>query len=286
MAQPLLKARAPDNPRRLPAWARRSHPLVRRHLGIQHTTPLEIRPILRLLLWQAALIGASLLLPLLGHGYLSVLVTSIVLLPIAVLFYGGMMASIILLPAALALYGWLLFDIGMHAAGTILNERQKDTLLLLRTTPFSLPEIFLSKIAASIWRQTGTLNLILRAAAVLSLPFVFVEHIMLLPSAQYPFLARLGIVIGLVVSLLRLLLEPLMAGALGILAGTLAAFHIPAAIGTAAVMSAYFLLINLIRLLPLSLPQRLLIEWALPLLGPLLVTWAALQVAAAILRRD
>ncbi len=48
----------------------------------------------------------------------------------------------------------------------------------------------------------------------------------------------------------------------------------------------YFLLINLARLLPLSLPMTILVEGILPIVLPLVISIGALRLAAYFMNRD
>ncbi len=254
--------------RRFPKWARRSNPIVRRHLGGFWKALLpETRTVTRLLLFQVLFVLISLAAPWLLEA------TAIV----------GLI-SFFVLPLLLVVYGRALLAIGNLAVAAITDERQHHTLDLLRTTPFSLRFILLSKIAASVWRQANPLGTIILASATISLPPIILEHIAAWPLDRHELIARLLIILGLVASVGRLLVEPLMIGALGILAGSTWRSQAPPATWTALLGLSYFTLINLPRLLPLEWPLRLLVETVLPLALPVVISWGALWLADYTLR--
>lgn len=267
-----------------PAWARRTHPLVHRHI---HTfgateTP-DASRLLRMLLIQIGLIVISLPGIALTGFNLSHPLVLMALLPILAAAYALTLAAVILLPVGLVLYAHLLLAVSRAAASTILDERQNDTLEVLRTTPPNLRELLLGHIAGSIWRHAAMLSLLLNLGSTLSLPPIALLHGTLWFPAEHPLLIRLAIVAGLLTSLIRPLLELVMAGALGTLAGAMVSFRIAGTTWAALLLGAYFLLINLPRLLPLSTPARLLVEVGLPLALPPLITAGALAAAERIL---
>jgi hypothetical protein len=94
------------------------------------------------------------------------------------------------------------------------------------------------------------------------------------------------IILSLIVNLARLFVEPLMVGALGLLMGACASPRIIAIIGASGLTAMYFLLLNLPRLIPLSLPARFALEMLLPLGLPALISMGALAATTYILRRD
>lgn len=262
---------APTLDRGLPRWARRSHPVVRRHLGGFHKVyrP-EPGPLLRLLIAQSALLVATFAFPPL----------------LEVIALSGTAALLFLMPALLWLYGRALLRIGQRATAWTLAERQADTLLTLRSTPIPLWEILLAKIAAAAWQQMDMLNLLLTTTALAALPLMIVEHATLYPPEQHPLLARLLPLAGLWTSVARIMVEPLLVGAVGALVGSMAAFRLPAVTVTGLLIGVYFLLLNLPRLLILSWPARLLVETLLPLLLPVVIAAAALIAANHLLRQN
>jgi hypothetical protein len=84
----------------------------------------------------------------------------------------------------------------------------------------------------------------------------------------------------------RLFLEPIMVGSVGLMIGTIVSPRIVALMVAATLNSAYFFFVNLPRLFDLSYSMRLIIEIALPLIVPVLVTWVSLRMAAHVIQRD
>lgn len=264
------KYRSFDPDQRLPVWARRSNPIVHRQLGMYWKTILpEVDVLARLIGIQIALIALTLPLPFLFDLALPTIT-----------------AALLLLPMALYAYAHILFAIGSAAAIAIVDELRGGTLDLVRTTPLSLISIMGSKIAAAIWRQVENLSLLMMAAAVISLPLLISQYAVLLPLTEYPFISRLAMILGLVVSVARLALEPAMIGAIGLMAGAGLPTRPAAVIAAAFLGGAYFLLINLARLIPMAWPARFVVEFALPLALPLLITYGALRLAHHLLSRD
>jgi hypothetical protein len=254
----------------LPAWARRSNPIIRRQLGMYWKTILpETGLLTRLILVQVVLVAVSLPLPFIFN-----------------LALPAITASVLLFPFVLYLYGQTLIAIGSMAAIAMVDEIRCDTLNLLRATPFSLTSIFASKIAACIWRQVENLSLLIFAVAVFSLPILISQYATLWPIDQHPLLSRVGMILGLVVSVLRLLLEPAMIGALGVMVGVALPVRYSAVITTLILAGFYFLFLNLVRLLPLSWPVRFISEFGLPLVLPILITWGAFKIALYLVQRN
>lgn len=256
--------------RRLPPWARRSNPLVRRHLGVHwKMLPLESGLLARIILAQAALLSLSLLLPLL----LPLIFT---LLPVAM----------VLLPVVFALYARLLLRVGFFTVLLVVEEQRDNTLTLLRTTPMSLRQILYSKAAAGVWRQVEDLGLVIMAASLLSLPVIGLLYAQYWPFEENTLVSRLTLLLGLLSALLRLLLEPLMIAALALASGALAPVRVHANLALAGLAFFYFLLINMPRLLEMTAPVRIALEFVLPLALPVLIALGALQLAHRLLTRD
>jgi hypothetical protein len=256
--------------RNLPRWARRSNPIVRRHLGGFLGAPLpQVDVLLRLFLVQVVVVAVSLVIP-------------------AVLEITALMGlvSMFVMPVLLGMYAWALFTIGRSAANTIMSEKQSQGLDTLRTTPLTLRSIMLSKIAAGLWQQAVNLDTVILGAAVFSLPPITIELATFYPPDVFVIESRLLISIGLGVTILRLIAEPLMIGALGVLAGAVADMRAAAITWVTLLGAAYFVLLNLPRMLTLTWGQRLLIESVLPLALPVLITLSALHIARRTLLRD
>jgi hypothetical protein len=254
----------------LPVWARRSNPIIRRHLGMYWKTILpEMGFLVKVVLVQAGLILLTVPMPFLFSLALPTIT-----------------AAFLLFPVAVYLYGHLLVSIGYASSSTTADEIRNGTLSLLRVTPIDLQAILRSKIAAAMWRQIDNLGLLLIAAALFSLPILISQYATLWPPDEYPALSRAAMIIGLVVSLVRLMIEPVMIGAIGAMAG--AALHVrySAGVTTLLIGFSYFLLINLPRFIPMSWPMRFVTDFALPLVLPLVITWIALKVASYLLARE
>jgi ABC-type Na+ efflux pump permease subunit len=259
---------APDL--RLPNWARRTNPVVRRHLGIYaKTVPPQIWPFVQLYLLQAALVLLTLPFPFIFN----------VTLPLITV-------SILILPLTLYIYGQILFMVGITAAITMVSELRNNTLHLLMTTPLSLQQILLGKIAASLWRRIDDLTLVALSVICFSLPPIVLEYANLWPPEDYPYVAHLLMILVLGSCIVRVALEPFMVAALGVLAGAAAPVRSVAITTTLILTAFYYLLINLPRLLPLSWPMRLMVEVALPLVLPVVITLGALRFASYLLTRD
>ncbi len=265
---------------RLPGWARRTNPLVRRHLGGHLPSPVEIRPLLRWLAVQVGLIviwglsAPSLHAVALGLGQITLA------LPVALPLYLTLIAAVLVYPFSLVFYAHVLFSVGHAAFAAIYDELRQDTLSLLRVTPFSLNEIFLGKIAASIWQQMDNLESLLRPATILLFPPLLISTGLAWPMLGQPLVGVILMLVGMAVSAARIGLELLMIGALGIAVGTLAGFRFAGVFITGLLGATYFVLLNLLRLLPLGAPLRLLAEYGLPVLLPLIIIRIALGVAA------
>lgn len=265
-----LEQRKREVDKRLPEWARRSNPIVRRHLGIYWKTLLpEARPLLTMYGFQVAMIALSYPFPILFDLAMPMIT-----------------ASIILLPMALIVYARLLYAIGTSSAEMIVDEEKKNTLTLLRATPIPLKDILLSKMAASIWRQVEDIGLLLIAALAFSLPLLILQYASVWSFEEQPILARVAMVVGLGASLVRLLVEPIMVGALGIMLGAALPWRNWARVCAVALTFFYFLLINLPRRIPMAWEMRVVVEIVLPLVLPILIAWLAFHLAHRALTRD
>jgi ABC-type Na+ efflux pump permease subunit len=256
--------------RRLPQWARRSDPIVRRHLGIYwKMLPLETDLLARLFGFQVVFVALSILVP--------------VILP---LVFTLLPVSLTMLPFVFIAYARTLVAVGAFATRMIVDEQRNNTLAVLMTTPLSLRHILFGKAAASVWRQIEDLSLILMAAVLLSLPFLGLQYAGYGTFEEDSLVSRLALVVGLSASIVRLIIEPFMIAALAMAVGAGVPARMPAILSLGVVGGFYFLLINLPRLLPLSAEARILVEFVLPVVLPLFITWASFRLAMALLRRD
>ncbi len=256
--------------RTLPIWARRSYPIVRHELGVFHRvmTPDLWMP-LRLFLVQILVILLSFPLPGLFNLLLPIVTVPIVLIPVALYFYVDTLARI-----------------GADATTSVADAKRKQQFTLLRVTPMPLRHILSAKASAAIWRQIETLDLLLLSAALLTLPVLILQYASYYSPSDYAVVSRLFMIVGFGACLLRVLLEPAMMAAVGVLMGALTGARIPGILATLTLGFAYALLINLPRLLPLSPTERFLIEIVLPLTLPPLITIGSLRLATYVLDRD
>jgi hypothetical protein len=252
----------------LPVWARRSNPIVRRHLGMYWKTILpEMGFLVKVVLIQAGLILLSLPMPFLFNLALPTIT-----------------ASILLLPFAVYIYLKVLYSIGSAACTSVADELRNDTMDVLLATPLELNSILGSKIAAAIWRQVDNLGLLIISAALFSLPILISQYASLWPLEEYPVLSRVAMIVGLTVSLVRLALEPFMIGAIGVMAGAALRVRSSAIITMAIFGFFYFVMLNILRLIPMWWPLRFAVEFILPIVLPILISWVSLAIARALLR--
>ncbi len=254
----------------LPYWARRSNPLVRRELGMAWRTMLpEVGFLKQAFIVQAILVALTLPFPFLIE----------LALPMVT-------AAIILLPFALIVYVRVMVIVGSAGARAMTNELQNDTLNVLRTTPYSLIEIIASKAAAAMWRQIEDLGLLMLGVALLSTPLLISYYGTLWPLDQNPLLARVAIICGLGVSIIRMLVEPFMVSVIGIFMGAALRTRSAATSGTLFVSGFYFLCLNLTRLIPMSWPMRYLVDFILPLVLPVLVMLLVIRLTRYLIERE
>jgi len=231
--------------------------------------PLEVDLLIRLLLIQGVLVALSIpmwfILPLL-----------FTLLPVA----------LVILPFVFVAYARLLIAVGSFTVRMIVDEQHHQTLALLRTTPMSLRHILYSKAAAGVWRQVEDLGLIVMGVALLTLPIIGLQYATYWPLEEVNVVSRLAIYGGLLASVVRVFLEPVMLAACAVAVGSIVPYRTPALLSVVGLGFFYFLFINLPRLLPLTPEVRILLEFVVPVVLPVIVTWLAFNVAEYSLRQD
>ncbi len=221
------------------------------------------------------------------YGVQAVILVLSIPLPIVLpLMFTLLPVSLVMLPFIAAAYVRVLMNISMFTTRMIVDEQRHNTLNLLMTTPISLRHILFSKAAAGVWRQIEDLSLILMGVGILSLPIIGLQYAAYWPLDESLIVSRLALMLGLAVSMLRVVLEAFMFSALAIVIGAAVPVRIPALTGVGLVGFFYFLLINLPRMLDLSVEMRILVESVLPIVLPLVVIWGAFQLAHSLLRRD
>ncbi len=260
----------PEIDSNLPLWARRTNPIVRRDLGSywKTLTP-DMHLILRVYLIQVALIVLSFLLPIL-----------------LVLLMPTVTVTLVLLPVGIVMYAQILYAIGAAATTSVVKERHNRTLDLLLIIPDTPIHALFSKVSAAIWRQTENLSLILMGTALASMPLLVIQYDIFLSLTTHPLLMRVGLILALGMSILRVLIEPIMVGAIGALVGAAIPARIPAIIITTTLCATYFALINLIRLATLGEGLRLFVEIVLPVILPPIITFISFRLAASLFVRD
>ena len=223
----------------LPYWARATNPIVRRHLGLYwRTLPPEFEPILYITgFWVAALL-AGIVLPFITDLATTVIVVSILVNPVGMLFY---------LRA--------LFSIAANSAAAMSDEIRSNTMQLLMSTPMSLDQIFLGKAAAAIWRKMDDLVMIVHGAALFGPPLMIMHYASLFPLRDSGLLPYALIIALSLVSLARLVLEPVMFGIIGVGIGAFVPFRSAAMTSSVAVVGFYFLLMIMLQRLGLQFLQ-------------------------------
>lgn len=220
----------------LPYWARATNPIVRRHLGLYwRTLPPEFEPILyTCAFWVLALL-AGILFPFVTDLATTVIVVSVLVVPVGIIFY---------LRA--------LFSIAANSAAVMADEIRNNTMQLLMSTPMSLEQIFLGKAASAIWRKMDDLILIVQGAAIFGPPLIIMHYAGLFPLRESGPITYILIIIMSITALLRLVLEPLMFGMVGVGIGAFVPFRAIAMTSSVAWVAFYFLLINMLQQLNLQ----------------------------------
>lgn len=254
----------------LPYWARRSNPIVRRQLGIYwKTLPLDISQWLKILGVEIGLVVLAAVFPAL-YTFIMPVVT----------------VSVLLIPLVFGLYAQMLFNIAIQATSAAYREVHNNTLSLLLVTPLPREHILFSKLAASIWRQADNLSLVIIGHVLLSLPVLILQYATSYTPEDNAFLTSGAIILALAANLARIFLEPILVGAIGLLAGVATSPRILANIVAVTVSAAYFLFVNLPRLLDLPFGGRVAVDILIPLLLPGLLAYGLLRLAGWLLARD
>ena len=270
--------------RRVPYWARSSNPIVRRHLGFNwRTVPPELRPlVMGVLIWTGIFAVGAIIPPL--QDVASILV----------------IASIILMPAIFLIYGRVLFIVAVVATDTMQTEMKNNTFALLRATPMTLEQIFLGKIAAAMWRKMDDLMLIAQATVLLSPPILLVTYMAFWDMWSDPIILRVMVIIGLVVSLIRILIEPIMVGLIAVFMGLVLPSRNLAISAAVVLCSFYFAMINLLVGLPdvwgyirideVVIPPNptlmIIFSIVIPIIVPIVLSYFLLRLCVSIVSSD
>ena len=160
--------------------------------------------------------------------------------------------SVLVIPVGIIFYLRALFSIAANSAAVMADEIRNNTMQLLMSTPMSLEQIFLGKVASAIWRKMDDLVLIVQGAAIFGPPLIIMHYAGLLPLRESGPATYILIIAMTVTALLRLILEPLMFGMVGVGIGAVLPFRSIAITSSVAWVAFYFLLINMLQQLNLE----------------------------------
>ncbi|MEL6307715.1 MAG: hypothetical protein AAFR81_01870 [Chloroflexota bacterium] len=270
-----------DAQARLPYWARSTNPIVRRHLGLYwRTVPPEVEPFIWMMAVWVVFMGIGILIP-----------------PILSITMITFLASVMIIPVALVFYGHVLVTVATDASRSMQQEFANDTFELLQASPMTLPQIVLGKVAAAIWKRMDDLVMIAQLAVVFSVPMYYAFFTAVWGDGGV--ISPLMAIIGMVVILVRVILEPIMIGVVSVFIGIVVPGRGRSIAAALVVGSFYFMLINLLSQLPAVRgfdtpegpvpPNQLLViltDLVLPVVLPLLIIVGVLKLAEYILQRD
>ena len=152
----------------LPYWARATNPIVRLHLGLYwRTLPPEFEPIFYICGFWALALLAGIIFPFVTDLATTVIVVSVLVVPVGIIFYLRALCSI-----------------AANSAAAMADEIRNNTMQLLMSTPMSLEQIFLGKVASAIWRKMDDLILIVQGAAIFGPPLIIMHYAGLFPPAR------------------------------------------------------------------------------------------------------
>lgn len=233
---PLLEVDEVSPMERMPYWARATNPIVRRHLGLYwRTLPPQVSPIAKMTLFWTALVLLSGFFPFLIDLATTMIVVSIMVIPLIGIFY---LRSVI--------------EIAAKSSEAMSDELRNKTMPLLMATPMSLQQILLGKVAAAIWRRMDDLMLIVQVAAFFGPPLIIMHFAGIFPLAHHGVTGYILICLYMVVSLARLVLEPLMVGVIGVTIGAFIPYRSTAMTSAVVVVAFYFLLLAMLHQLNLQ----------------------------------
>lgn len=256
--------------RGIPPWAQRRNPIVRRELGVYWRVYLpQFRPIWRWALLQIVIVLLSI--------HFQALLAPIMILALS---------AVIILPFGVYWYAQAMYAIITEATRSMSKEYTGDTLTVLRVTPFSSLQIVLSKVAAAVWRRMDETDAVLSVVLFASMPVMAFMQIIKWSPELYPGVAQGLVVAGLVVSLLRIPLELFMVSSIGVMMGATVRWRSPATTAALVLVGFYFLLLNLPRLIDLSLPWQILVEMVLPLVLPVVISAGSVFLTIMSIERD
>ncbi|GAB5493840.1 MAG: hypothetical protein Phog2KO_40550 [Phototrophicaceae bacterium] len=273
-----------DTQERLPYWARSTNPIVRRHLGLYwRTVPPEIQPFIWIFMTWAGLMLLGFLIP-----------------PFFSLTMISFLAAIMIIPFAMALYAHVLVSVAVSSSDAMQQEFSNNTFQLLQATPMSLSQIFLGKVAASMWKRMDDIVMIAQLALAFSPPMFYAMYAQLwLNNPNENLIVPILTLIAGIVTVLRIFLEPIMIGVVSVFIGMVVPGKGRSISAAVVVGSFYFLLINLLSRLPavrgFDTPEGpvpangtlvILTDLVLPVLIPIVVIFGILKLAEIMLAQD
>ena len=220
----------------MPYWARATNPIVRLHLGLYwRTLPPQIMPILQITaIWIIIFVVASPF-PFMMDMATTIIVVSILVIPLTVVFYVRAM-----------------FVVAADSAAVMSDEIRNKTMPLLMATPMSLEQIFLGKVAAAIWRRMDDLTLITQSAAIFGPPLIIMHFAGLFPMQDWGLMSY-ALIIGMtIISLVRLVVEPLMFGIIAVTIGAFIPYRSTAITSSVVIVAFYYLLIFMLHQLNIA----------------------------------
>jgi hypothetical protein len=252
----------------LPRWARRKHPIVRRHLGVYwRLMPPQFDSMLNWVVLQSVVVLLTMFAPFLYT----------ILLPLV-------MVSLALLPVAFFMYARAIAELASDSSRSMVAEIENRTLGLLMTTPLSIRELLLAKISGAMWKQSEAFSMLLMIVSLSQIPVIFLYFANMYPPQQFPAAAQIGSVLIYLTSIARLPIEMFMVGAFGQYMGATTNGRSAAAAGTVTMAAFYFLLINLPRFAPMGPALRIVVEAVIPTALPIALSFALMAMTERALR--
>jgi len=246
----------------MPRWARRRNPIVKRELGLYwRIMPPQLDMPIRAFWIQAAIVLVTIPVP-----FLMTLLLPLVLVSFAAL------------PIGLYMYARLLYDLAGSASRSMVDEIENHTMGVLLTTPVSVRELLLSKLAGALWKQSEPFSLILTIASLTQVPSLFIIYANAFPPQDFHGIGSIVTVVMLALSMIRLPIEAFMVAALGQFIGLTTTGRGAAQAASIGLTGFYFLLINLPRLLPLDPFWRVMVDGMFPLVAAIGVAWLLLNL--------
>lgn len=239
--------------RNLPRWARRTHPIVKRHLGMfWRVLPLQPDMLTRWYLIMIGVLVATMIFPFLYT----------VVLPLCLI-------GLTVLPFALVMYARTLYELAGDASRSMVREIEGKTLDLLLAAPIPAREVLLSKVAAAMWRQSDPMTMLTQVVLFSQLPTLMVIYINAFPPNEAPYVMQILAAIVFAACIVRIPLEMFMISSIGLFIGATTRGRSTAAASTLAIVVIYFVCINIPRLMPLSPVADVIVNAVIPVVAPI-----------------